>query len=164
MSFRWSGLCWIQQSLQLRWAPSMPSTSLTLDSFPSTLTWTFVRWLQTIHTDWKCRNVHIWIGIPHWENPPTSLPKCMVAYSGKSEGNHSPSLPVCFSAETPAICAKVDYTHHMCCFLLSPYTNKQNVWNSYLWRRHCWNPQTREPSRWRFVFVSEIQLLNKLDK
>lgn len=78
---------------------------------------------------------------------PTSLSKCMVAYSRKSEGNHSPSLPVCFSADNPAICAQVDYTHHMCCFLLSPYTDKQNVWNSYLWRRHCWNPQTQESSR-----------------
>lgn len=132
------------------------AASLPLTSFPSKLLRTLLDKLRPLP---RYENTEAYtLGRAHcpWKTTLASLPKCTVAYGGKSDGPHSPPWPVCFPAENPTVSTQLELYLINVLFLLSTYTEKQNFWNSYLWARHCWSSQTQEPSRWWFLFVSVI--------
>lgn len=128
------------------------ATSLPLTSFPSKLPRTFVKWAQTSPTVWKHRNVHLGMGTLPLEDYSSFLTKVYRSLWKKIRWTP-------FSTMTSLLYCRKSYCQYPVriiftnvLFLLSTYTEKQNFWNSYLWARRCWSPQTQEPSRWWFLF------------
>lgn len=133
------------------------AASLPLTSSPSKLPRIFVRLAQASPTVWKHRNVHLGMGTLPLENYSSFLTKVYRSLWKKIPWTPFSTMTSLFSCRKPYCQYPVRIIFINVLFLLSTYTEKQNYWNSYLWARRCWSPQTQEPSRWWFVCLCNIK-------
>lgn len=106
-------------------------TSLPLTSFPSKLLRTLLDELRPLP---QYENTEAYtLGRAHcpWKTTLASLPKCAVAYGGKSDGPHSPPWPVCFPAENPTVSSQLELYLSMCCFF-SPHIQRNKIFETHI--------------------------------
>lgn len=107
------------------------AASLPLTSFPSKLLRTLLDELRPLP---RYENTEAYtLGRAHcpWKTTLASLPKCTVAYEGKSDGPHSPPWPVCFPAENPTVSTQLELYLSMCCFF-SPHIQRNKIFETHI--------------------------------